>query len=227
MRRAAKRRTKPFADRTDAGRRLAAALSAYKDTSPVVLALPRGGVPVAAEVARALRAPLDLLIVRKIGAAMQPELALGAVVDGAAPIVVRNDDVIRLTGTSEEEFAIICAREQAEVERRRQRYLADRPSPALEGKTAIVIDDGVATGATVKAALRATRRRKPGKLVLAVPVAAPDSIAALRSEADEIVCLETPTNFYALGFYYLDFSQLSDDDVVNILKDFRPQTPPD
>ena len=227
MRRAAKRRTKPFADRTDAGRRLAAALSAYKDTSPVVLALPRGGVPVAAEVARALRAPLDLLIVRKIGAAMQPELALGAVVDGAAPIVVRNDDVIRLTGTSEEEFAIICAREQAEVERRRQRYLADRPSPALEGKTAIVIDDGVATGATVKAALRATRRRKPGKLVLAVPVAAPDSIAALRSEADEIVCLETPANFYALGFYYLDFSQLSDDDVVNILKDFRPQTPPD
>jgi putative phosphoribosyl transferase len=227
MRRAAKRQARTFSDRADAGRRLAGALTSYGDKSPIVLALPRGGVPVAAEVARALAAPLDLLIVRKIGAAAQPELALGAVVDGASPIVVRNEDVIRLTGTSEEEFAGICAREQAEVERRRARYLGDRPSLPVEGRTAIVIDDGIATGATMRAALRATRRRNPARLVLAVPVAAPDSLAALRGEADNVVCLEAPANFYALGFYYVDFTQLADADVVNILKGFQPGTSAD
>ena len=208
----------PFADRADAGRRLAAALSTYKTTPCVVLALPRGGVVVAAEVALALPAPLDLLLVRKIGAAMQPELALGAVVDGARPIVVRNDDVIELTGTSDEEFAHICARELAELERRRQRYLADRPSPNVSGKVAIVIDDGIATGATMRAALMALRQRAPSRVVLAVPVAPPDSIASLRAETDDVVCLEMPDDFLALGFYYRDFRQLSDEDVVNILK---------
>ncbi|HKD20900.1 MAG TPA: phosphoribosyltransferase family protein [Rhizomicrobium sp.] len=208
----------PFADRADAGRRLAAALSTYKATPCVVLALPRGGVAVAAEVALALPAPLGLLLVRKIGAPMQPELALGAVVDGTSPIVVRNDDVIALTGTSDEEFGRICAREQAELERRRRRYLADRLSPDVGGKVAIVVDDGIATGATMRAALKALRQRAPSRVVLAVPVAPPDSIASLRADTDDVVCLEMPDDFLALGFYYGDFRQLSDEDVVNILK---------
>ena len=219
MRRAA--RQHPFADRADAGRRLVAALADYKSTPCVVLALPRGGVAVAAEVALALPAPLDLLLVRKIGAPMQPELALGAVVDGANPIVVRNDDTIELTGTSDEQFARICAREQTELERRRQRYLTGRPSPDVRGKVAIVIDDGIATGATMRAALKAVRLRVPSRVVLAVPVAPPDSIASLRAETDDVVCLEMPDDFLALGFYYRDFRQLSDEDVVNILKHAR------
>lgn len=213
-----RRRDLPFADRTDAGRRLAVALSNYKGEDCIVFALPRGGVPVGAEVATMLGAPLDLLLVRKIGAPMQPELALGAVVDGASPIVVRNDDVIAITGTTSEEFDAICKRELAEVERRRTRYLADRRPHDPAGKVAIVVDDGIATGATMRAALRATRMRKPKKLVLAVPVAAPDSIEALRGEADETVCLETPAGFGALGYYYADFRQLDDEDVMRILR---------
>ncbi len=209
-----------FTDRAEAGRKLAEALLSYKDAAAVVYALPRGGVPVAAEVARAIGAPLDLLLVRKIGAPMQPELALGAIVDGPLPIIVRNDDVIALTGTTEEEFDAICDRELAEVERRRRRYLADRPSHDPAGKVAIVVDDGIATGATMRAALRATRQRKPKKIVLAVPVAAPDSIASLRGEADDVVCLETPAHFFAIGNYYLDFRQLGDQDVVELLKQF-------
>jgi predicted phosphoribosyltransferase len=219
MRRAARQHS--FADRADAGRKLAAALGAYKTKPCVVLALPRGGVAVAAEVALSLPAPLDLLLVRKIGAPMQPELALGAVVDGANPIVVRNDDVIALTGTSEEEFARICAREQTELERRRRRYLPGGPSPDVSGKAAIVIDDGIATGATMRAALKAVRLRAPSHVVLAVPVAPPDSIASLRAATDDVVCLEMPDDFLALGFYYRDFRQLGDEDVVNILKYVR------
>ncbi len=209
-----------FADRTEAGRKLAEALASYKGMAAVVYALPRGGVPVAAEIARALGAPLDLLLVRKIGAPAQPELALGAIVDGSKPIIVRNDDVIALTGTTDEEFDAICDSELVEVERRRRRYLANRPSHDPAGKIAIVVDDGIATGATMRAALRATRQRKPKKVVLAVPVAAPDSIASLRGEADDIVCLETPAHFFAIGNYYVDFHQLGDQDVVGILKQF-------
>lgn len=210
----------PFADRSDAGRRLAGALAAYKGQAVVVFALPRGGVPVAAEVARALSAPLDLLLVRKIGAPMQPELAVGAVVDGPDPIVVRNEEVLRLTGTTAEEFDAICARERAEIERRRKLYLAGRPPHDPKDKIAIVVDDGIATGATMRAALQATRRRKPGKLVLAVPVAAADSLESLAREADETVCLETPPDFFAIGAYYADFRQLKDADVVALLAQF-------
>ncbi|MGA8292376.1 MAG: phosphoribosyltransferase family protein, partial [Rhodoplanes sp.] len=142
----------PFRNRADAGRRLAAALAGYKNERPVVLALPRGGVPVAAEIAAALNAPLDLVLVRKLGVPVQPELAMGAVVDGSAPIIVRNEDVIRLTGVSEEEVQAVCAEELAEIERRRQRYLGTRARVDPAGRVAIVVDDGIATGATTRAA---------------------------------------------------------------------------
>jgi putative phosphoribosyl transferase len=210
----------PFKDRSDAGRKLAEALVAYQNQDPVILALPRGGVPVAAEVAAALKAPLDLVLVRKIGVPIQPELAMGAVVDGGAPVVVRNDDVIRLADIDEAEFKAICDSELAEIERRRQRYLGDRDRAEVAGHTAIVIDDGVATGATTRAALQATRMRRPKKLVLAVPVAPTDTLALLRGDADDVICLEDYEFFGAIGLYYADFDQVSDDEVIKLLKRF-------
>ncbi len=209
-----------FANRTQAGRQLAQALAAYKDRQPVVLALPRGGVPVAAEVAAALAAPLDLILVRKIGVPSQPELAMGAVVDGATPLIVRNEDVIALAGISEAEFKQVCDQELAEIERRRARYLGGRARAEVEGKTAIVIDDGVATGATTRAALRATRLRQPKTLVLAVPVAPTETLPEMREEADEVVCLEDHEMFGAIGFYYADFRQTSDQEVIDTLARF-------
>ncbi len=182
-----------------------------------MLALPRGGVPVAAKVAAALDAPLDLILVRKIGVPFQPELAMGAVVDGIEPIIVRNEDVIRLSGVSESEFNAIRDEQLAEIERRRKLYLGDRPHPQIAGRTVIVVDDGVATGATTRAALRATRMRKPSKLVLAVPVAPTESLQALRDEADEIVCLEDYEEFGAIGLFYSDFRQVSDTEVIELL----------
>lgn len=212
----------PFADRTDAGRKLAQALAAYKDQHVVVLALPRGGVPVAAEVAEALHAPLDLVLVRKIGVPMQPELAMGAVVDGATPLIVRNEEVIQLAGIEEAEFKMVCSRELDEIERRRQRYLGGRARIEVAGRTAIVVDDGIATGATTRAALRATRARKPKKLVLAVPVAPTDSLPAMKAEADEVICLEDYESFGAIGYYYSDFRQTSDQEVIDTLARFAP-----
>ena len=214
-----------FRNRSDAGRQLAKALAGYKDQQPVILALPRGGVPVAAQVAAALNAPLDLILVRKIGVPFQPELAMGAVVDGGAPIIVRNEDVIRLAGIDESEFQAVCDDELAEIERRRQRYLGSRQRVDVSGRTAIVIDDGVATGATTRAALRATRMRKPKRLVLAVPVAPTDSLPALYGDADDVVCLEDHALFGAIGFYYADFSQVPDEEVIEILKRFPVQRP--
>ncbi len=207
----------PFVDRTEAGRKLAKALARYKGQRPVVLALPRGGVPVAAEVAAALDAPLDLILVRKIGVPYQPELAMGAVVDGIEPVTVRNEEVIRLAGVSEQEFNAIRDQQLAEIERRRKLYLGDRPHPPLAGRTIIVIDDGIATGATTRAALQASRLRKPSKLVLAVPVAPTDTLEKLRGEADEVVCLEDYENFGAIGLFYSDFRQVSDAEVVELL----------
>ncbi|HEX5847544.1 MAG: phosphoribosyltransferase [Rhodoplanes sp.] len=212
----------PFRNRADAGRKLAAALAAYKDERPVVLALPRGGVPVAAEVAAALDAPLDLVLVRKLGVPIQPELAMGAVVDGTAPIVVRNEDVIRLTGVSEEDIEAVCAEELAEIERRRGRYLGTRARVDIAGRVAIVVDDGIATGATTRAALRALRLRGPKKLILAVPVAPTETLAAMREEADDVVCLEDYVDFGAIGFFYADFRQVSDNEVIAALKKFPP-----
>ena len=214
-----------FRNRSDAGRQLAKALAGYKDQQPVILALPRGGVPVAAQVAAALNAPLDLILVRKIGVPFQPELAMGAVVDGRVPIVVRNEDVIRLAGIDETEFQAVCDNQLAEIERRRQRYLGNRKHVDVSGRTAIVIDDGIATGATTRAALRATRTRKPKRLVLAVPVAATESLSALHGDADDVVCLEDHEPFGAIGVYYADFSQVPDEEVIEILKQFPVQRP--
>lgn len=207
----------PFVDRTEAGRKLAKALAPYKSQQPLVLALPRGGVPVAAEVAAELDAPLDLILVRKIGVPYQPELAMGAVVDGAEPVTVRNEEVIRLVGVSEPEFNTIRDQQLAEIERRRKVYLGDRPHTPLAGRCIIVIDDGIATGATTRAALRATRLRKPSRLVLAVPVAPTDTLEKLRGEADEVVCLEDYENFGAIGLFYSDFRQTSDEEVIELL----------
>lgn len=210
----------PFKDRTDAGRKLARALAGYKRLQPVVLALPRGGVPVAAEVCAALKAPLDLILVRKVGVPFQPELAMGAVVDGATPILVRNEDVIQAARIDKATFDATCDAELSEIERRRQRYLGTRERIEIAGHTAIVIDDGIATGATMRAALHATRARKPQKLVLAVPVAPTSTLAELQNEADDIVCLEDYEVFGAIGLYYANFRQVSDQEVIDILKRF-------
>jgi len=214
-----------FQDRSAAGRRLATALAEYKGRNAVVLALPRGGVPVAAEVAAALNAPLDLILVRKIGVPAQPELAMGAVVDGTAPIVVRNEDVIELSGTTAEEFKAECESELAEIERRRLLYIGERARAEIADQVVIVIDDGIATGATVRAALQAIRNRKPKELVLAVPVAPGDTVANLRPEVDALICLETPESFQAIGYFYRDFRQVSDQEVVAILNRFPVKRP--
>jgi putative phosphoribosyl transferase len=213
-----------FRDRKEAGQKLAAALAGYKNQQVVVLALPRGGVPVAAEVAAALQAPLDLVLVRKVGVPQQPELAMGAVVDGGEPLVVRNEDVIALAGIDQSEFESVCENELAEIERRRQRYLGNRRRVDVAGRVTIVVYDGIATGATTRAALRATRMRNPSRLVLAVPVAPTESLAAMSQEADEVVCLEDHELFGAIGFYYADFRQTSDEEVIEILARFPERT---
>ncbi|HWA88750.1 MAG TPA: phosphoribosyltransferase family protein [Rhizomicrobium sp.] len=211
----------PFRDRRDAGRRLAAALAEYRQRDCLVLALPRGGVPVADEVARALAAPLDLLLVRKIGAPGHPEFAVGAVVDGGAPIVVRNKEGMRALDVDEGAFQAVCAHELKEIERRRRLYLRGSRPLDPKGHVVIVIDDGIATGATVRAALQAVRKRDPEKLILAVPVAPREALTELRGEADEIVCLAMPRPFGAVGYFYDDFRQVSDAEVIAIMARYR------
>ena len=210
----------PFRDRTEAGRRLAAALVRFRKDRPTILALPRGGVPVAAEIATALAAPLDLLLVRKIGVPQQPELAAGAVVDSDPPIVVRNEDVIVGADVSENDFDRITQLEIEEIGRRRALYLDQRPRAPIEGRTVIVVDDGIATGATMRAALRALRQQQPLRVIVATPVAAADTIARLRTEADEIECLEVPSSLGAIGAYYEDFRQVPDAEVIDRLRTF-------
>jgi len=219
----APRRTPPsrhvvFADRRDAGRQLAAALAAFKDEHPVVLALPRGGVPVAFEVAKALGAPLDVALVRKIGAPGHSELGLGAIVDGKDPQMILNEEVVRLVRPKAGYLQSEKTRQVQELERRRRLYRDGRPAPAVEGRTVIVVDDGIATGGSAKAVLRALSAQHAGKLVLAVPVAPPDTLEALSSEADEVVCLATPDPFFAVGEHYEDFAQTTDEEVVRLLK---------
>ena len=197
---------------------LGARLAALRLASPVVLALPRGGVPVALEVARALDAPLDLLLVRKIGVPWQPELAVAAVMDGAEPVVVIERHIQAETGVKQEYIEQRAKEELAEIERRRRTYLADRAPVPVAGRTAIVVDDGIATGTTMRAALKGLRRRNPARLVLAVPVAPPDTINELRQEVDDVVCLAQPSFFGAIGYFYRDFHQLSDDEVITLMR---------
>jgi putative phosphoribosyl transferase len=208
-----------FQDRSDAGRRLAQKLRHLKDKQPIVLALPRGGVPVGFEVARALDAPLDVLLVRKIGVPWQPELALGAVTDGEKPETFIDKELARLLNISDEYVREETARQVEELERRRRVYCGGRAPLELAGSTAIIVDDGIATGATMRVALQAARKRGPARLVLATPVAAADTISQLRPLADEAICVKMPADLGAIGFYYADFHQMSDDEVTAILAD--------
>lgn len=204
-----------FTNRSDAGQRLAARLKHLTEQDPVVLALPRGGVAVGFEVARALRAPLDLVLVRKIGTPFQPELAIGAIADGGHVETVLNRELAELV--SDEWLREAKEQQLAEMERRRLVYLQGRPRARITGCTAILVDDGIATGATMRAALRSVRRATPKRLVLAVPVAPPAAMSGLASEADEVVCLHTPSSFGAIGNFYDDFRQLDDTDVIRLL----------
>ena len=206
-----------YADRGDAGRRLADELLHLKDQQPVVLALPRGGVAVGFEIAQTLDAPLDIVLVRKIGVPWQPELALGAVTDGAFPETFIDRGLATSLDIPESYIREETARQLEEIERRRKSYCEGRPALDVAGRTAIVVDDGIATGATMRVALQAVRRRDPARLVLAVPVAPPDTLAALRQDADEAICLQTPIGLGAIGFYYRDFHQMSDAEVIALL----------
>lgn len=209
----------PFKDRRSAGKLLAERVKELKPADPVVLAMPRGGVPVGLEVAKALGAPLDLVLVRKIGVPYQPELAAGAVVDGDQPEIVVNDDVMQLAGLTREYIDERAKEELVEIERRRQVYLSDRPRVPLNGRTLIIVDDGIATGASIRAAIAALKRRNPLKLILAVPVAPADTIEKLRAEVDDVVCLQMPEPFYAIGMHYDDFHQVPDDEVVRLMNE--------
>jgi len=208
-----------YRDRIEAGKALARALGQQGYADPVVLALPRGGVPIGAEVARALKAPLDLIMVRKIGLPSQPELAVAAVVDGDRPEIVRNEDVIRRSGIQANEIDRLAGAQLEEIARRKVLYVGDRSSVEITGRTAIVVDDGIATGATMRAALKAIGRKSPLRLILAVPVAPADTLALLSKEVDDVICLATPAPFYAVGAHYADFPQVSDEEVVRIMDD--------
>jgi len=206
-----------FADRRTAGRELSGRLQHLRKDKPLVLALPRGGVPVGFEIAEGLDAPLDIVLVRKIGVPWQPELALGAVVDGANPQVLINKALVTELAIDDGYIRNETARQLQEIERRRQIYLGDRPPLPLDGRTVILVDDGIATGSTVRAALRAVRRAGADKIVLAIPVAPEDTLAELQAEVDEIVCLAVPSPFIAVGAHYAEFSQLADSYVVALL----------
>jgi putative phosphoribosyl transferase len=212
-----------FADRADAAEALARQLQRAKLPSPVVVfALPRGGVPIGATVARALHAPLDLVLVRKIGAPWQPELALAAVAEGDPPQIVVEDEVRRYAGVDDAWIAREAQRHLEEIARRRRVYLRGRAPADVQGRTAIVVDDGIATGTTMRAALQALRRRGPARLVLAVPVAPRETLERLRAEVDDIVCLATPEPFHAVGAHYREFHQVDDDEVIAALDAANP-----
>ncbi len=212
---------RPFRDRREAGKVLAAKLAALALHDPVVLALPRGGVVVAAEIAEALAAPLDLLLVRKLGVPDQPELAMGAVGEGEEALVL-NDEVIRLAGVTEREIAEAVARERAEIARRREVYLAGRARSPVSGRSAIAVDDGVATGATMRAGLALLRRAGPREIIVAVPVAPPETVRVLQGEADRVVVAQVSSLPFGIGGHYEDFHQLADEEVTSILDRFAP-----
>ncbi|HEX6953595.1 MAG TPA: phosphoribosyltransferase family protein [Agromyces sp.] len=203
-----------FADRRDAGRQLAAVVRALAPGDAVVLGLPRGGVPVADEVARAIDAPLDILVVRKLGLPSRPEVALGAIGEEGAEVV--DDGIVGRGGVTPDEFAEVVRRERAELGSRVRRFRGDRPPLPLAGRTALIVDDGVATGATARVACRVARARGAARVVLAVPVGSPRAIGTI-AEADEVVCVEAPSGFMSVGMQYLDFRQTRDDEVAGIL----------
>jgi putative phosphoribosyl transferase len=205
-----------FLDRYDAGRRLASALTSYADRSDLlILALPRGGVPVAYEVARALHAPLDVFLVRKLGFPGHEELAMGAIATGGVRII--DQQIVQMFGISDEAIDRVTATEQRELERREQLYRDGRPAPDVKGRTAILIDDGLATGSTMRAAVQALRQEGARKIVIAVPVAPPETCEAFRDEVDDIICAVTPEPFRAVGIWYADFSETTDDEVRELL----------
>ena len=206
-----------FRDRTEAGKRLAAEVAALALRDPVVLALPRGGVPVAWEVAQALAAPLDLVIVRKVGAPGNPELAAASIVDGDPPDLVPNPEIVAAYGLEDADLRAMAAREQPELERRRRVYRSGRPPLPVAGRTAVLVDDGAATGTSMKAAVRAIRRRAPAAVVVALPVASSEAVAELSELADRVVCLDQPPHFEALGYHYGEFHQLRDAEVLDYL----------
>jgi putative phosphoribosyl transferase len=214
-----------FRNRQDAGQRLARELAHLKDERPVVLALPRGGVPVAYEVAKALVAPLDLLMVRKLGAPGHSEYGIGAVVDGSEPQLVLNEEAMQIIGPTEDYVQAEMERQLAEIERRRASYFAEHDPTPISGRTVILVDDGIATGGTVRVALKALRRSSAERIVLAVPVAPRDRLEALHDDADEVVCLSAPANFRAVGLHYANFEQTSDAEVVRCLKAAREWLP--
>lgn len=207
----------PFENRVDAGRKLAQKLKAYADQRPVVLALPRGGVPVGFEVAAVLRCPLDLVLVRKLGAPVNRELAVGAVVDGQTPSTFINDDVVRALDVPQAYIERESREQFAEIGRRRDAWLGGRPRAPIQDRTCIAVDDGIATGATVRVALQALRKATPRKLVLAVPVAPRDSLEAMRGDYDEAVTIEAPADLGSVGQYYRDFTQVDDAEVTELL----------
>lgn len=208
-----------FEDRADAGRELAKRLEGYRDLNPIILGIPRGGVPVAFEIAMALNAPLDIAIARKLGAPFQPELGIGAIAPGGIRIV--DEFFTSMIRIPDEEIETIIARETIEMERRLELFRNGTSAPILEGRVVILVDNGIATGVTTRAAARSVRLQKPAKLVLAVPVCAPETARNLRDEVDEFVCISTPTDFRAVGVWYQDFSQVSDDEVLAILEQAR------
>ena len=215
-------RTVIFRDRTDAGRKLAARLKKYAGrTDVLVLALPRGGVPVAYEVAKELGAPLDVFLVRKLGVPGQEELAMGAIASGGVRVL--NEDVISYLGIPGEVIDIVAADERTELERRERAYRNGRPPPDVNGRVVILIDDGLATGSTMRAAAAALRAQKPARIVVAVPVAAPETCEQFKSEVDEVICAVTPQPFRGVGLWYRDFSQTTDEEVRELLARANPQ----
>ena len=205
-----------FRDREEAGRLLGASLAGYAGEGTLVVGLPRGGVPVASEVARALSAPLDVFVVRKLGVPFQPELAMGAIASGG--VLVRNEPVLAMVPDAEKALERARRREQDVIEERERRYRGQRPAQDPAGRTIIVVDDGVATGSTMKAAIRALKAAGARRVVAAVPVAPPDTIEELAALADDVVCLQAPPGFSAVGQWYEDFSQTSDDEVETLLR---------